>query len=290
MGSLELNFIDKKSELEIALKSCQDTRESTQVLVTLWDELRSMYMESAQNQRERALAAPLFSAMLEGVKSMACVTQAKTEKTYLQAVALPGGKESARAFISQYAVSILCFLSCAICMLAGENVAAVASLSAMALSAFQTGRKKRPAAAQEPIIRATPQVNSALLLEQTASAVHVMDVLIERTILAAGSPDSVLEGLNWTRDELLSIQMLWEAYEDKDGVFALKAVPLLLHSLTQQDVSLVRYGRGNDDSFDFLPGLEPGRTVRPALYAKGQLIARGQAISGGKALREDEVN
>ena len=73
------------------------------------------------------------------------------------------------------------------------------------------------------------------------------------------------------------MQLLWEAYEDGDGEYALKAVPMLLSELAGQQITARRYGEGADENFDLLPGLQSGRTIRPALYAGDTLLLRGQA-------------
>ena len=66
--------------------------------------------------------------------------------------------------------------------------------------------------------------------------------------------------------------------EAPNGMHA-RPVPALvaLVKASGQQVTLRRYGEGVDESFDLLPGLERGRTIRPALYAGDRLLLRGQA-------------
>ena len=147
------------------------------------------------------------------------------------------------------------------------------------MTGFEALRRSEPAPARatEEIVSATPLPDVAEMLSRVQKSVDALDTLLVRTQRMQEGAGTPAQTLTWTRHELESVQQLWEAYEDGDGEYALKAVPLLLSELSGQQVTLRRYGEGADESFDLLPGLVSGRTIRPALYAGDKLLLRGQA-------------
>lgn len=250
------------------------------MLRAYWDALRAAYTQALKTPNEREAVAPLFDTMIEGVGVAGAMTRAQVHKTPLPTIILPG-RATPWALLRRYGAPALCLLSSAACILSGQSIAALLSLAAGALTGVQAlhaapGQGMGMPGGREEIVTSTPLPDVEVLLERTQRSVRAMDALLTRCLRVTGS-DGPLSALTWTRTELESVQMLWEAYEDGDGEYALKAVPMLLSELKGQQVTLRRYGDGADESFDLLPGLEQGRTIRPALYAGERLLVRGQA-------------
>lgn len=264
-------------ELKRSLRDCRDVKEAADVVRTYWDALRAAYMQSLRTQRERDAAAPLFEAMIEGTALCGAMTQTHITKTALPTMTLPG-KPSYRELAKRYGVPGLCVLASAICMLSGEKFAALCTLLSAAATGFAAIRKSEaPMRATEEVVRATVLPDVAELTKRMEKSVHALSDLLERAQRLNGGASAALEEITWTRRELESVQQLWEAYEDGDGEYALKAVPGLLSELAGQQITLRRYGEGTDEHFDLLPGLVSGQTIRPAMYAGEKLLVRGQA-------------
>lgn len=278
MGVLIQLHQEHEKELAASLESCRDAKETADTLRAYWDALRATYMQQLRTERERERVAPLFEAMMEGTACCGAMTHAQLSRTALPTVTLPG-KPSPRMLLRRYGVPALCVLASAICILSGETLAALCTLLSAAATGFEALRRSETAQTRAPeeIVSATPLPDEAEMLSRVEKSVDALDLLLlraERMQEGAGTP---AQTLTWTRRELESVQQLWEAYEDSDGEYALKAVPLLLSELSGQEVTLRRYGEGVDESFDLLPGLVSGRTIRPALYAGDKLLLRGQA-------------
>lgn len=276
VGPLENINQEHEQELRDSLKTCRDAKETADVLHAYWDALRAAYLQGLRTQREREIAAPLFAAVIEGVSATGAMTRAQVQRTALPTVTLPG-RASYREIIRRYAAPALCVISSAACILSGNTIAALFTLISAAVTGFTALRAAEGKRMQEEVVSAAPVPDVEELVARTRTSVGALDILLTRSLRLGAGERTLLESLTWTRQELESVQMLWEAYEDGDGDYALKAVPLLLSELSGQQVTLRRYGEGVDESFDLLPGLECGRTIRPALYAGDKLLMRGQA-------------
>ena len=269
---------EHEKELAASLEGCRDAKEAADTLRAYWDALRAAYMQSLRTERERERVAPLFEALIEGVSSCGGMTRTRVERKALPTVTLPG-RPSYKVIARRYGVPALCVLASAVCILSGETLAALCTLVSAAATGFDALRKSEPIRphATEEMVTATALPDTADMLSRVQKSVNALEGLLSRVQRMQEGVAAPLETLSWTRRELESVQQLWEAYEDGDGDYALKAVPLLLSELTGQQVTLRRYGEGVDESFDLLPGLERGRTIRPALYAGDRLLLRGQA-------------
>lgn len=278
MGLMTELHQEHEKELAASLEGCRDAKETADTLRAYWDALRAAYMLSLRTERERERVAPLFEALIEGTASCAAMTGTRVERKILPTVTLPG-RPSHKELARRYGVPALCVLASAVCILSGETLSALCTLVSAAATGFDALRRSESVRAHAPeeIVTATALPNAADMLARVQKSVNAMDSLLLRVQRMQDGAAVPQEELTWTRRELESVQQLWEAYEDGDGDYALKAVPLLLSELTGQQVTLRRYGEGADESFDLLPGLVSGRTIRPALYAGEKLLLRGQA-------------
>ena len=275
MSILTTMHQEHERELRQALNACRDAKEAADALRGYWDALRAAYMQTLRNEQEREAVSPVLETMREGVGFCAAMTRAQVQKTALPTVTLPG-RPSYRDMLRRYGAPGLCVLASAVCILSGETLAALLTLLSAAATGFSALRAAQAAPEKEKMIRATPLPDVEEMLERMRRSVNALDGLLARALLRSSAAAPV-QTLSWTRRELESVQLLWEAYEDGDGEYALKAVPMLLSELAGQQITARRYGEGADESFDLLPGLQSGRTIRPALYAGDTLLLRGQA-------------
>lgn len=268
---------EHRDELKKSLRDCRDAKETADVLHAYWDALRAAYMLSLRTQRERDQAAPLFEAVSEGALLCGAMSHTQVMKTALPTMTLPG-KPTYREMAQRYGVPALCVFASAVCILSGETLAALCTLASAAATGFSALRKsEKPLRAQEEVVRATALADVEEMMRRMEKSVQALSGFLEKAQRLQAGASAALEEITWTRRELECVQQLWEAYEDGDGEYALKTVPGLLSELSGQQVSMRRYGEGADESFDLLPGLVSGQTIRPALYAGEKLLLRGQA-------------
>lgn len=278
MENLDALYGKKREALVKALAASRDAKEAEGALAQFWETLRADYVRQAQNEQEQEGALLLFAAMAQGTQALGAMTQAQVQKTYLPSVQLPGGEGAWGSKVRKYGASGLCVLASALCILSGQTIAALCTLAAAALTGYAALRGQGTKM-QEPQLLVTPLPDIDALMERVDRAVQALDALLTRRREGLARHQKALP---WTQAQLEGVQMLWEAYEDRDGTYALQAVPQLLSELQGQQVTLRLYGEGVDESFDLLPGLEDGRTVRPALYRGDTLLARGQATHATK--------
>lgn len=152
-------------------------------------------------------------------------------------------------------------------------LAAAATLSCAGL-VFAKGRRAAPAPQLLPEAEGVVRVDAQTLISQLESLCLALDR--QFSALYDRRQSELESDIPWTQGQYTAAQMLWEAIQAGDSVFALKAAPTLLTELEAQGIELVTYAPDVRLHFDAVPAATAGRTIRPALMRGDKVLARGQ--------------
>lgn len=268
MKELREIYSEMQDDIERSLRLCVDGKAAAETLVTGLERIKEAYLDQGDVAADRREVNRLFDVARAGVAMVATATEAEISLR-LPSVAAHRRVWRFRDILPWIPALLSGILAIWLFFDQQTNAAFVALLSAAAF--FISVREMRPGAAKTPAMIATPKVGVQDALRQMGDVIDCIDRGLREPALPQAEP------LRLTPPLLESVQMLMEANEAKDGLFALKALPQITIELERQGIEILSYSPETRAYFDLYPAQTGGETIRPALLLHGAPLSRGQA-------------
>lgn len=273
---------DEKAALTQALQADRDVTAALSAVRGCMERVKQNYIAAEDDTAMRHQAVMLFSIAGSAVASVQAARDTRIQILLPKEAAQTGGAARAKRASAMlvYVPVALSLLILAVLIAMGNTASIVLGIASLAACGALTaaylrriGETPPPAAMQVPEASADVLVDTREM-EQAVDRIFLeMDRTLER--YAKESHDQTIK-LAWSEDQLAAVQVLWEAMEEQESTYALKAIPNLLNALSRKGVRFVTYRPDTAEFFEDIPGEGTLRTIRPAMFFGEALLLRGQ--------------
>lgn len=251
------------------------------------DRVKQEYISKQEDQRLRAEAAALF-AVARRTLSICEAVQETQLSTGFSLNCRTHSRLRLREALSRLFPSVLCMAACLVIFFSSKSIIwIIVGIGAASLyQAFWLWpRLKNNIEPPQTADQAKTLMNTNAILTTIELICSDMDNLLSQSAqrIVTQSPKLV-----WTKNQLIAAQILWEALRDKDGNYALSAIPSILNGLENQGVHIKVCSPETASYFETVPAESDGVTVRPAFLADGVMIAHGHVTAS--TLYRDQIH
>jgi len=276
----------EKDSFALVLATQRDVTATLSTVRRCLERVKQNYIAQENDQRLRQYAVMLFSIANSAVGILIAAKETRVQMELTKAAQRviwgesgAGDKRGTAALFTllPLCLSILVFVALISSARLPLLILSILSTLTCGMLTYLYIKQKKGKPLQQAA--SVPAVHADVVMD-TREVVQVVDQLfleMDRIMDRYQRQDNSKEAkIVWTEDQLVAVQVLWEAMESKDAAYALKAIPNLINALSRKGVRLVAYRPDTMSLFEEAPGDGELRTIRPALLFDDALLVRGQ--------------